>query len=109
MFHTYAQIRLQGYVGSIREVGKSLKVRISNTESWKDREDQRQERTFWNTVTLFERTPGFEFLKENLQKGDLVMVEGKTYESSYERDGQTVYETTLAVDRMAIVPTNRGA
>ncbi|MFV0332858.1 MAG: hypothetical protein ACK5JR_02140 [Tropicimonas sp.] len=59
MFYTYAKFGIQGYVGSIREVGKTLKIRISKTESWKDRDSgERQERTIWNTVTLFERTPG---------------------------------------------------
>lgn len=61
----------------------------------------------WNTVTLFERTPGFAYIKENLRKGDLVTVEGKLSESSYEKDGHQVYETTLAADLFAIIPTGR--
>lgn len=109
MFYTYAKFGIQGYVGSIREVGKTLKIRISKTESWKDRESgERQERTIWNTVTLFERTPGFAWIKENLQKGDLVMVEGQIFESSYEKEGQTIYETTVAADNLAIIPTGKG-
>ena len=43
-----------------------------------------------------------------LKKGDLVMVEGQIFESSYEKDGQTVYETTVAADNLAIIPTGKG-
>ncbi|MFN8679963.1 single-stranded DNA-binding protein (plasmid) [Paracoccus versutus] len=108
MLYTHAKFSIQGYVGAIREVGKTLKIRISDTESWKDRDTgERKERVSWNTVTLFERTPGFAYIKENLRKGDLVTVEGKLSESSYEKDGHQVYETTLAADLFAIIPTGR--
>lgn len=110
MFYTYAKFGIQGYVGAVREVGKTLKIRISKNESWKDRESgERKDRTNWNTVTVFERAPGFAWLKENLKKGDLVMVEGQIFESSYEKDGQEVYETTIAADHVAVIPTGKGA
>ena len=60
MLYTHAKFSIQGYVGAIREVGKTLKIRISTKESWKDRESgERKDRESWNTVTMFERTPGF--------------------------------------------------
>lgn len=109
MLYTHAKFGIQGYVGAIREVGNALKVRISKTESWKDRDSgERKERTIWNTVTLFERTPGFAWIKENLKKGDLVMIEGQIFESSYEKAGEKIYETTLAADLVAIIPTGKG-
>ena len=109
MFYTYAKFGIQGYVGAVRTVGKTLKVRVSKTESWKNKESgERQDRTIWNTLTVFERTPGFAWIKENLKVGDLVMVEGQVSETSYEKDGATVYETTLAVDLLAVIPTGKG-
>ena len=109
MFYTYAKFGIQGYVGTIREVGSALKVRISQTESWKDRDSgERKERTIWNTVTVFERNPGFAWLKENLKVGDLVMVEGRLSETSYEKDGAKIFDTTLAADHFAIIPTGKG-
>lgn len=106
MFCTYAEVTLQGYVGAIREVGKTLKIRISHTEAWKV-DGERKERTIWNVVTVFESMPGFEWIKANIKKGDLVMVRGRVSESSYEKDGATIYETTLAADSVARIPTGK--
>ena len=106
MFYTYAEVSLQGYVGAIREVGKTLKIRISHTESWKA-DGERKERTIWNVVTVFENTPGFEWIKANIKKGDLIMVRGRVSESSYEKDAATIYETTLAADSVARIPTGK--
>lgn len=108
MFHTFAKVSLQGYIGGTREVGKSLKIRVSYSESWKDRDGQPQKRDYWNTVTLFDSHRGYEWLKENLKVGDLVYIEAKVRDSSYEKDGQTVYDTTLVAETVAIVPTGRG-
>ena len=108
MHFTHANFQILGYVGTIREVGKTLKVRVSKTETWKDNSGQRMERTIWNTVTLFERsTAGFAWLKENLKPGDLVHVRGRIGESNYAKDGQTVYETSLTADRFAVVPVGK--
>lgn len=109
MHFTHAKFQIQGYVGSAREIGKTLKVRVSKTDTWKDNDGQRQERTIWNTVTLFERTPGFAWIRDNLKVGDLVTIEGNVFDTSYEKDGQTVYETTLAADTLSIIPTGKKA
>ena len=59
-------------------------------------------------VPLFERsTAGFAWLKENLKPGDLVHVRGRIGESNYEKDGQTVYDTSLTADRFAVVPVGK--
>ena len=113
MLYTFAEFQSQGYVGRRTELGggKVLKVSIAATDSWKDKDSgELRERTDWNTVTLFERsTTGFAWLKENLKPGDLVHVRGRIAESNYEKDGQTVYETSLAADRFAVVPTGKDA
>ena len=36
MHFTHANFQILGYVGTIREVGKTLKVSVSKTETWKD-------------------------------------------------------------------------
>ena len=109
MHFTHANFQILGYVGTIREVGKTLKVSVSKTETWKDNSGQRMERTIWNTVTLFERTPGFAWIKDNLKVGDLVKIEGNVFDTSYEKDGQTHYDTTLAADTLFIIPTGKKA
>ena len=108
LFYTYAEVVLQGYVGAVREVGRTLKIRISHTEAWKV-DGERKERTIWNVVTVFENTPGFEWIKANIKKGDLIMVRGRVSESSYEKDSVTIYETTLAAESLALIPTGKKA
>ena len=80
MLYTHAEFQIQGYVGRRTELGggKVLKVSIAATDSWRDKDSgELRERTDWNTVTLFERTPGFDWLKENLKTGDLVNARGR--------------------------------
>ena len=103
MLYTHAEFQIQGYVGRRTELGggKVLKVSIAATDSWRDKDSgELRERTDWNTVTLFERTPGFDWLKENLKTGDLVNARGRIAETSYEKDGKTVYETALTIERL---------
>ena len=52
MHFTHATIQILGYVGTIREVGKTLKVSVSKTETWKDNSGQRMERTIWGSGAL---------------------------------------------------------
>ena len=110
MLHTFAEFQIQGYVGKTTLLGngKVLKVSIGATENWTDKESgERRERTDWNTVTLFERTGGFAWLKENLKTGDLVHARGRIAETSYEKDGSKVYETSLTVESLAVIPTGK--
>ena len=109
MHYTHGTSQILGNVGTVREVGKTLKVSVSKTETWKDNRGQRMERTIWNTITLFERTPGFAWIKDNLKVGDLVKIEGNVFDTSYEKDGQTHYDTTLAADTLFIIPTGKKA
>lgn len=108
MVYTFAEFQIQGYVGRKTEFGSGrvLKVSIAATDRWQDKDSgEPHERTHWNTVTLFERsTPGFAWLREHLKPGDLVHARGRVADSSYEKDGQTVYETALTADRFAVVP-----
>ena len=112
MLYTHAEFQIQGYVGRRTELGggKVLKVSIAATDSWRDKDSgELRERTDWNTVTLFERTPGFAWIKDNLKVGDLVKIEGNVFDTSYEKDGQTHYDTTLAADTLFIIPTGKKA
>lgn len=108
MFHTYAEFRAQGYVGKITPLGKALKFAMADTERWTDRQSgEKRERTNWNTVTLFETSPAYDWVKENLKVGDLVYATGTVAETSYEKDGETRYGVTLRADTVAIVPAGK--
>ncbi len=70
-----------------------LKLRIATTESYLDRNNTRQERTEWHSVTMWGKRG--EGLSKILAKGDRVCVEGSLRTSSYEKDGEKRYRTEV--------------
>ena len=71
------------------------RLSIGTTEEW-TRGGTRQEKTDWHTAVLF-RKAAVTFAERNLKKGDLVMVEGRLENRSYQKEGQTHYVTEIAV------------
>lgn len=109
--YTFAKASFLGHIGKAPTVqGNVMKFNIAKSESWKDRETgERKERTKWNTITLFDNHPGFAWLRDNLKKGDLVTVEAEIENTSYEKNGETIYGVSIIADKVAIVPTGRNA
>lgn len=70
-----------------------LKLRLATTESYVDRNQARQERTEWHSVTLWGKRG--EALSKFLTKGDRIFVEGSLRTSSYEKDGEKRYRTEI--------------
>lgn len=70
-----------------------LKLRLATTESYLDRNNSRQERTEWHSVTLWGKRA--EALAKFLTKGHRVFVEGGLRTSSYEKDGEKRYRTEV--------------
>ena len=48
-----------------------------------------------------------ETMNKFLKKGDLCIVYGHIATSTYEKDGQKIYKTQVAVDKFEFVPNNR--
>jgi len=70
-----------------------LKMRIATTETYMDRNNTRQERTEWHSVSLWGKRG--EALSKFLRKGDRIFVEGSLRTSSYEKDGEKRYRTEI--------------
>lgn len=70
-----------------------LKLRIATTETYLDRNNTRQERTEWHSVTLWGKRG--EALAKFLSKGARIFVEGSLRTSSYEKDGEKRYRTEI--------------
>lgn len=105
---TCAEFQIIGRIGSVREVGPTLKISIAANERWTDRQTgEAKEKTRWNTVTVFDRNPGFAWLKENLVEGDVVRAIGTMEDDEYEKDGVKVYTTLLKADRVSVIPTGK--
>ena len=83
-----------------------LKLRLATSESFLDREKQRQERTEWHSVVVWGRRA--EALAKILTKGSRVFVEGGLRTSSYEKDGLKRYRTEVNATNIILAGGARG-
>ncbi len=83
-----------------------LKLRLATTETYLDRNNTRQERTEWHSVTLWGKRG--EALAKFLTKGDRLFVEGRIQTSSYEKDGDKRYRTEIVASNIILSGGGRG-
>jgi single-strand DNA-binding protein len=78
-----------------------LNIRLATTESFLDRDRQRQERTEWHNVTVWGKRA--EALSKFLRKGNRIFVEGGIRTSSYDdRDGNKRYKTEIVASNIIL-------
>jgi len=78
-----------------------LKLRLATSESYLDRNKQRQERTEWHRVVVWGRRA--EGLGKVLGKGDRILVEGSLRTSSYDdKDGNKRYTTEVIATNIVL-------
>ncbi|MDE1467624.1 single-stranded DNA-binding protein [Aurantiacibacter sp. D1-12] len=84
-------------VRSFQNGGKVCNLRLATTETWKDREGQRQERTEWHTVAIF--SEGLVNVAERyLKKGSKVFVEGQLQTRKWQdQSGNDRYSTEVVL------------
>ena len=61
---------------SLNNGGEVVNIRVATSESWKDRDGNRQERTEWHNVVIFNENLG-RVAKNYLRKGSKVYLEGQ--------------------------------
>lgn len=83
-----------------------LKLRLATTESYLDRNNTRQERTEWHSVTLWGKRG--EALAKFLTKGERIFVEGSLRTSSYEKDGEKRYRTEINANNIILAGRGKG-
>lgn len=59
-----------------------------------------QEETHWNRVTCFGKCAEYAI---SSAKGDMVHITGRVKQTSYDRDGQTIYSTDLVADSYSVL------
>ncbi|WP_414040882.1 single-stranded DNA-binding protein [Acidithiobacillus sp. M4-SHS-6] len=80
---------------------------IATSETFKDRDGNKQERTEWHRIVLFGRTA--EIAGEYLRKGSLAYVEGRLQTRKWtDKDGQERYTTEIIGDRLQLVGSRSG-
>lgn len=83
------------------------KFNLATSETWKDKDGNRQERTEWHRVVAFGKLG--EICGEYLLKGKQVYVEGKLQTRSWEDgDGNKRYSTEVNINNMVMLGDGGG-
>jgi single-strand DNA-binding protein len=74
-----------------------VNLRVATSETWKDRDGNRQERTEWHRVTIFNENLG-RVAKNYLRKGSKVYLEGQLQTRKWtDQAGQDRYSTEVVL------------
>ena len=77
-------------------------IRIATTDTWKDKNGEKQEHTEWHRVAFFGKTA--EIAGEYLKKGSPVYIEGRIRTRKWQdKEGQERYSTEIVADRMQLL------
>ncbi len=84
---------------SLNNGGEVVNLRVATSESWKDRDGNRQERTEWHRVVIFNENLG-RVAKQYLRKGSKVYLEGQIQTRKWQdNNGQDKYSTEVVLQR----------
>ena len=107
------KVILLGHLGRDPEMryqpsgGAIANFSIATSETFKDKEGNKQERTEWHRVVLFGRTA--EIAGEYLRKGSMAYVEGRLQTRKWtDKEGQERYTTEIIGDRLQLVGARGG-
>ena len=84
---------------SLNNGGEVVNIRVATSESWKDRDGNRQERTEWHNVVIFNENLG-RVAKSSLKKGSKVYLEGQLQTRKWQdQNGNDKYTTEVVLQR----------
>ena len=84
---------------SLNSGGEVVNMRIATSEQWKDRDGNRQERTEWHNVVIFNENLG-RVAKNYLRKGSKVYIEGQVQTRKWtDQSGNDRYTTEIVLQR----------
>ena len=99
------QVILVGNLGddpesrSFSNGGEVVNLRVATSENWKDRDGNKQERTEWHRVVIFNENLG-RVAKQYLRKGSKVYLEGQLQTRKWtDNSGQDKYSTEVVLQR----------
>jgi single-strand DNA-binding protein len=82
---------------SLNNGGEVVNLRVATSESWKGRDGQRQERTEWHRVVIFNENLG-RTAKNYLRKGSKVYLEGQLQTRKWtDQSGQEKFSTEVVL------------
>jgi len=84
---------------SLNNGGEVVNMRVATSESWKDKDGNRQERTEWHNVVIFNENLG-RVAKSYLRKGSKVYLEGQIQTRKWQdQSGNDRYTTEIVLQR----------
>jgi single-strand DNA-binding protein len=84
---------------SLNNGGEVVNMRVATSEQWKDRDGNRQERTEWHNVVIFNENLG-RVAKSYLRKGSKVYLEGQLQTRKWaDQSGNDRYTTEIVLQR----------
>ncbi len=79
--------------------GEVVNLRIATSEQWKDRDGNRQEKTEWHSVAIFNENLG-RVAKSYLKKGSKVYIEGQLQTRKWQdQSGNDLYTTEIVLQK----------
>jgi len=79
--------------------GEVVNLSVATSESWKDRDGNKQDRTEWHRVVIFNENLG-RVAKQYLRKGSKVYLEGQLQTRKWQdNSGQDKYSTEVVLQR----------
>lgn len=80
---------------------------VATSESWKDQQGQKQERTEWHKVVAYRKLA--EIIGEYVKKGSKIYIEGKLQTRKWQdKDGRDCYTTEIVADEMQMLDGRQG-
>jgi single-strand DNA-binding protein len=84
---------------SLNNGGEVVNLRVATSENWKDKDGNRQERTEWHRVVIFNENLG-RVAKSYLKKGSKVYLEGQIQTRKWtDQSGADRYSTEIVLQR----------
>ncbi len=84
---------------SLNNGGEVVNLRIATSETWKDQSGQRQERTEWHRVVIFNENLG-RVAKQYLRKGSKVYLEGQLQTRKWtDQSGADKFSTEIVLQK----------
>ena len=84
---------------SLGSGGEVVNLRLATTETWNDRDGNRQERTEWHRIVIFNENLG-KVAKQYARKGSKVYIEGQLQTRKWQdQSGQDKYSTEVVLQR----------
>ena len=86
--------------------GPAVKFSIATSDSWVDKQGQKQTRTEWHNITTFGKLA--EICEKYLKKGSEVYVEGKLRTDNYDKNGVKTYTTFVVAETVQFLGGGSG-